>query len=360
MTPSSARRSRFRARGVIALLLVVVLTAVPSCGLDQPAQAEASVAPLSEQVVGISTVATMIPGTDVAREVAAIASVGVNAVRVSVKWNLVEPDLGGPLRWGPVDAAVQAAQGHGLRILMTLEGPAPRWAQDPARDPAANGNPPLKVSDFGAFVDQVAARYASVTSTWEVWNEPNIPHYLDPPTVDAYLPLLQTAFTSIRGSGSVAPVLTGGTSSNLAGTRDLDFITELYASGANAYFDGISVHPYTFPQELSFTSGLGAIVTQVRQLMHEHGDDGKKIWITEFGQPTGDGPDAVSDDGQAQILAEAIRRSREVPWIGGFFVFNTVDLSPQESQSQDVTFGLFRQDWSPKPAVAAVRSAVSG
>jgi hypothetical protein len=340
-----------------AALMVVLLTAVPSCGVELPARAETPLVPLSEQVVGISTVATMLPGTDIAREVSAIASVGVNAIRVSVKWNLIEPDLGGPLRWGPVDAAVQAAREHSLRILMTLEGPAPRWAQDPSADPTANGNPPLKASDFGAFVDEVARRYSDATSSWEVWNEPNIPHYLDPPTVDTYLPLLREAFKSIRRSGSVAPVLTGGTSSNLAGTPDLDFIRGLYASGASGYFDGISVHPYTYPQQLSFTTGLGAIVTQVRQLMRDRGDDGKKIWITEFGQPTGDTPDSTSEEGQARILKDAIRQSRQVPWIGGFYIFNTVDLT-LNSPDQNVTFGLFRYDYSPKPAVAEVRAVV--
>jgi len=342
----------------VAALVTILVFATPSCGFDRAAEAESSMVPLSEQVIGVSTVATMQPGTDISREVDAIASVGVNAIRVSAKWNLIEPDRSGPLRWDPLDAAVSAARGHRLRITMTLEGPAPRWAQDPSADPAANGNPPLNASEFGRFAEEVARRYSDSTTVWEIWNEPNIPHYLDPPTAATYVPLLREAFEGIRRAGSVAPVLTGGTSSNLAGTRDIDFVRQLYDNGAQAYFDGISLHPYTFPLPLSFTDGLGSIVDDVRQLMRERGDDGKKVWITEFGQPTGRSPDSVSEVDQAQILADAIRKSREVPWIGGFFIFNTIDLVVRPSD-EVVSFGLFRRDYTPKPAVGRVREILS-
>ncbi|MCV7421968.1 cellulase family glycosylhydrolase [Mycobacterium yunnanensis] len=334
-----------------------LVASAPACGFNPAAEAETSMVPLSEQVVGISTVATMQPGTDIGREVDAIASVGVNAIRVSAKWNLIEPDRGGPLRWGPLDAAVRAAREHGLRLTMTLEGPAPRWAQDPSADPAANGNPPLDANDFGRFAEAVARRYSDATTVWEIWNEPNIPHYLDPPTVATYIPLLQQAFSGIRRAGSVAPVLTGGTSSNLAGTRDIDFIRQLYDGGAQTYFDGIALHPYTFPLPLSFSEGQGSIVDEVRQLMRSRSDDGKKVWITEFGQPTGSTTDSVSEDDQARILSDAIRESREVPWIGGFFIFNTVDLVVEPSD-EDVSFGLFRRDYTPKPAVDEVRAVL--
>lgn len=349
-------RTRLRSCGVVALVTLLVMSA-PACGFDRAAEAETSMVPLSEQVVGISTVATMQPGTDIGHEVDAIASVGVNAIRVSAKWNLIEPDRGGPLRWGPVDAAVASAREHRLRMMVTLEGPAPRWAQDPAADPDANGNPPVDATDFGRFAEAVARRYDDATTVWEIWNEPNIPHYLDPPTVTTYLPLLRQAFWGIRRAGSVAPILTGGTSSNLAGTKDIDFVKQLYDSGAEAYFDGIALHPYTFPLPLSFSEGQGAIVDEVRQLMRLRSDDGKKIWITEFGQPTGRVTDSVSEDDQAHILSDAIRESRKVPWIGGFFIFNTVDLVV-EPFDEHVTFGLFRRDYTPKPAVAEVRAAL--
>ena len=334
-------------------VLAIVVCAMSTSSIPPRADAER----WSRQMLGVATVATMLPGTDIGREVDAIAAVGVNAIRISVKWNLIEPDLGGQFRWDAVDLAVRTALDHKLQILMTLEGPAPRWAQDPATDPAANGNPPFDARDFGTFANAAASRYLTATSCWEIWNEPNVPHYLDPPTVDTYLPLLREASDGIRRSGSVAPIVTGGTSSNLVGMRDIDFVQELYARGAGTYFDGIAVHPYTYPLPLSFTSGLGTIVPQIRQVMHDHGDDHKQVWITEYGQPTGNTPVSSSELDQAAKLKDAVTNARGIPWIGGFFIFNTVDLAP-DSSDPDMNFGLYRYDFTPKPAVAAVRSAV--
>jgi polysaccharide biosynthesis protein PslG len=326
----------------------------------------AAARPFGGPPLGVATVATMIPGSDMQREVSAVAATGANAIRIPVSWNLAQPSSSGPLQLQQVDGIVAAANRSGLKILLNLVGPAPVWAQRLGANPTLNGNGPASPTVFGSFAEAVARRYAGLVSMWEVWNEPNISHYLIPPTANAYLPILRAGYLGIRRSGSAAPVLSAGTSSfagaqipaNEAGagmTSDIEFITSLYQAGGARYFDGVAVHPYSFPNPVQFDNGPGAIVSQVRQLMVEHGDANKKVWITEFGQPTGTTSVSTNEQQQAAILIDAINKSRQVPWIGGFFVFNTVDLAPN-STDPDYNFGLYHFDFTPKQIVGALQA----
>jgi hypothetical protein len=339
--------------------LATCLVILSAC-ISHPAASSA--APL--QPLGVASVSTMIAGSDKQREAVAIKQAGASAIRIPVKWNLVQPSGKQSFSWGAVDDAVNAARGQGLMILLNLEGPAPYWAQAPGADPQANGTPPANAADFGAFARETALRYGQATAAWEIWNEPNLSHYLIPPTADTYLPLLRAAYTSIRSIGNRAPVVTGGTSSARGETRDIDFISRLYALGGRQYFDGIGVHPYTFPypitQDPRFGDGGGAaVLPRARALMEANGDAAKKIWITEFGQPTGNTPVSTTEARQAEILVDAIRQARLLSWIAAFFIFNTVDLVPN-SPEPNFNFGLYRNDYSPKPAVNAIRTLLAG
>jgi hypothetical protein len=284
-----------------------------------------------------------------------MASVGASAVRIPVKWNLVEANQN-VLLWDDVDAAVAAAAENGLRILLNLEGPAPAWAHGPGANALANGTPPRDPLEFRKFSERVAQRYGNVAMAWEIWNEPNVWHYLAPPTTDTYIPLLQAAHDGIRSAGSSAPIITGGTSSDPNGTPDAQFIRELYAKGAQSYFDGLGIHPYTFPLPLDLNEGRGQIINAAQQLISEYGDSGTKIWVTEFGQPTlvGPGPDYEQ---QAAILSDGLTKLHNVPAIAAVFVFTTVDLQ-RDTSIVDFTLGLYGYDFTPKPAAQAVRQLV--
>lgn len=339
-----------------ALLLTLILLGTLSTTTEPPA--EARPLPLSAQLIGVATVATQFTGWNMRREVSAVAGTGANAIRLGANWNLIQPAQEGSMRFESTDELVSQAELAGLRILLTIDGSAPQWAQQRGADPTRSGNGPARAEDFGAFAETVARRYDGRVSAFEIWNEPNTTRFLIPPTAEAYLPLLQHGFLGVRRAGSKAPVLTGGTSSVIGETPDISFIQSLYALGAGPYFDGIAVHPYPFPDRLEFDRGAGAIVGAARKVMVEHGDTSKKVWITEFGQATGAAPEATTEAIQAEIIVDAIGRSREVEWIGGFFVFTTADLAYNSAHLDD-NFGLYRYDFSPKPVVHAMRSTLA-
>ncbi len=310
--------------------------------------------------VGIASVSTMLPGADYSREAAQIRAVGATAIRIPAKWNLIQHDRT-TYDWARLDAAVASARSAGLWILMDLQGPAPGWAQAPGAALDANGTPPQDPGTFGVFAQQVALRYSRSVTAWEIWSEPNLPQYLVPPTAAAYLPLLVSAYTGIRSTGSRQPVIVGGTSSSPSATPDTTFIADLYRLGGRRYFDAIGVHPYTFPSPIrtdhSGFAGGAAVIDAGRQIMLANGDGAKKMWVTEYGQATGPGRYSVSEGTQAVILADAARELRAVPWIAAVFLFTSDDLAA-DSPNPELNFGLYHFDGTPKPAVSALQSVL--
>lgn len=309
--------------------------------------------------IGVASVSTHYQGADFAGEVAQIRETGATVIRVAAKWNLIQPYSSSAFNWGTLDAAVAAAKAGGLTVLMNLEGPAPVWAQKPGAIATANGNAPRDPAAFGEFARQVAIKYSSRVAAWEIWNEPNLAHYLLPPTASEYVPLLKAAHSALRSVGSFQPVVTGGLSSSRDETRDVTFISDMYALGARNYFDGIGVHPYTFPYPISADprggdGGGAAVLPAARATMIANGDSGKSVWVTEFGQPTGSTGASTSEQVQSDIIADAITRANSLPWIAAFIIFNTHDLSTDRT-NENANFGLYRYDGSPKPVVPALQ-----
>ncbi|ADG79201.1 Asl1-like glycosyl hydrolase catalytic domain-containing protein OS=Tsukamurella paurometabola (strain ATCC 8368 / DSM / CCUG 35730 / CIP 100753 / JCM 10117/ KCTC 9821 / NBRC 16120 / NCIMB 702349 / NCTC 13040) OX=521096 GN=Tpau_2598 PE=4 SV=1 [Tsukamurella paurometabola] len=333
--------------------LIIAIVLVLSTGPAVPAPARASV----WVPVGVSSVCTLQPGCDPYDEANKTAAVGGRFLRIPVPWNLIQAHSASVFDWSRVDAAVAGARNAGLMVLLVLYGPAPVWAQAAGADPAGTGNPPADPQTFGAFAFAVAQRYSSTVSAFQVWNEPNIPHYLQPPTAATYLPLLKAAYQGIRAAGAQQPVISGGTSSSQVGTGDVAFLRDLYTLGGRAYFDAVGVHPYTFPK--SITSTGSEILIAGRQVMEANGDGAKKMWITEYGQPTGTSSVAVSEQMQASFIVDAIERTQQLSWVAVFVVFNTRDLSVDQSVV-DSNFGLFRFDGSPKQAAFSVRTLLMG
>src|ERR687888_90110 len=109
-----------------------------------------------------------------------VKALGVDRIRVSVFWYLVAPNPRSRRRpsfgqygptwpgsypesaWQRYDRLVSAAQRHGLGVLMSVTGPAPRWAAGGggARESIVRPNS----DDFRDFVTAVGARYSGYYS----------------------------------------------------------------------------------------------------------------------------------------------------------------------------------------------------
>ncbi|MDX6665171.1 MAG: hypothetical protein QOG68_1377 [Solirubrobacteraceae bacterium] len=117
-----------------------------------------------------------------------IQGMGVTALRVILYWRDVAPQPGASrppaftendpaaYNFSGYDPLIDAARSRGMRILLTVSGPVPRWATLSRRDQFTRPSP----DRFAAFMEAVARHYAGRISLWSIWNEPNHPDFLRP------------------------------------------------------------------------------------------------------------------------------------------------------------------------------------
>ena len=118
---------------------------------------------------------------------------GADTVRIVAEWQKVSPavterrppvgfDPSDPqdprYTWTRLDQAVRTATALGLSVVLVVTGPGPLWT---AADPSGGSPRRYPRADlFGRFARAVARRYADAVDRYVVWNEPNVPLWLQP------------------------------------------------------------------------------------------------------------------------------------------------------------------------------------
>ena len=102
--------------------------------------------------------------------------------------------------------------------------------------------------------------------------------------------------------------------------------------------------------------------------MANQGQSYKRIWFTEFGASTApEGAFApelagqqsrVTEVRQAEILTDGINYMRTLANCGPIFLFDHRDIETGSFVIEN-NYGLLRSDFSPKPALSAVKAAMS-
>ena len=314
----------------------------------------------------------------VEQTLAQLRGLGVDRVRVSLLWHLVAPspeskerpafDARDPLAyppgaWARYDRVLRAAARHGLRVMLTLTGPAPLWATGSPRRTTIEETYTPDPRLFRDFAEAAGRRYPGVDS-WSVWNEPNHPGWLTPqwaappgggrwlPAAPAlYRELADAAWQGLGASGHGADeVLIGELAPRgwdrrgvIQAIRPGEFIRELYCveEGGRPYrgeaarlrgcpasgrglarlhpvlFEaaGFAHHPYGFalpplvdephPDDLPL-AGIARLEQQLDDAMAVHRVRRRMpIYITEYGYQTRPDPKGVSQATQAAWLAQA-------------------------------------------------------
>jgi PKD repeat protein len=127
----------------------------------------------------------------------------------------------------------------------------------------------------------------------------------------------------------------------------------MYNNGGGSGFDAVSIHPYAFggPGGKG-TSGEGidySDLDQVRQVMVDHGDVDKKIWITEYGWNTND--ETRRADDLAEVLAEFKQPQYNYLFYAKHLVLNDWDDHDGDPNDGDFCcYGLTDEAFNPKPA----------
>lgn len=293
------------------------------------------------------------------RTLDAMQSLGVTNVRVLIPWYDVNPNPG-VYEWSKIDRVVAAAQARNMGVLATITH-SPDWAVTPGDTPVIS--PPAREADFGDFTALVAQRYAGRISAYEIWNEPNgATSFYPAPDPDRYTALLKDAYTKIKAVDPsvtvIAGVLGAVPTRPEQGTIDSpSFLEAMYGAGAKGYFDAISFHPYQLSTPYSQGPSLvGSPINEVREmraLMVSQGDAAKLIWASEYGLPTS----VVSEEQQAAYIKDFLAGWSAQGYAGPMFVYTTRDASGE--YESDLNFGVFREDWSAKPAAQVIKDFIA-
>lgn len=326
------------------------------------------------------------------RQVIALAAqAGFAYLRQPMPWEDVEIHARGDFEdrrnepprsaWYKYDNVVDLARAQGLQVIFRLDDP-PAWAQ---LDGGALGSqaPPREIQDYAAFAARVAAHFQGRVRYYQIWNEPNIyPEWgRQPVSPEAYAELLQAAATAIRAADPEAVIVLAAMAATTAydghayaggNLNDLVFLQRVYAAGGAPYFDVAAVQGYGLwsgptdrrmhPLAVNFSR-----VRFVRDLMVQHGDGGKPIWIAEMnwnavpeGQAAPFG--RVTLEEQARYLPWALERLREWPWVELANVWYLKRAQPdwEERGDPQAHFRLMTYDGRLMPAYRALQAYLTG
>lgn len=293
-------------------------------------------------------------------------SLGVTQIRIFVPWRAVEP-APGVYNWSEVDKVVDAAYERGIAVMGAVTS-TPTWASD-VQDSAYGA--PRDPEDFGSFMGALADRYGAGAgdpetariSAYEIWNEPQSFVFWSPrPDPAAYTELLKAGYTAVKEvdpTGTVVGgVVTAGLSWGGVNINPVDFVETMYDSGAAGYFDALSYHPYNY--DWKFGDGFGNEISAVGQLqamqdlMAQYGDGDKTVWTSEYGLPTS----YVSEAQQAEFIDDFMTTWSDLDGVGPQFIYSLVDRDSGSTEVED-TWGLFRDDYTPKQAATVVQAWIA-
>lgn len=320
--------------------------------------------------IGIAAGSKLVGFSDEALESEMMGIVGLGGewVRFDIEWGFVQ--FSSPLKydWSKYDRIINIIIKYNLKPLPILTY-TPEWA----RVPGCRGGskcPPADPQAFAEFAAEAVRRYKKKNvHYWQIWNEPNsYDFWATKADCKAYTELLKATTPAMKKVDSQAFIVTGGVAQ--VGNTDvniapLDFIECIYKNGGKNYFDAIGFHAYTFPNlpSQSINNGWGRMGlgdNSVLKIMKKYNDTNKKIWITEFGAPTG-GPDPrwyLSEQKQAEYYEDALNLYKKSDWAGPLFIYTYLD-SGFEPTTNENFFGIVRFDGSFKPAYKKIQELIN-
>ncbi|MFD1795194.1 cellulase family glycosylhydrolase [Paracoccus aurantiacus] len=341
--------------GAVALLT----SSVWHCS-SASAQAVLPEAPVSSGTPGIAVGMNSYRNRDEAdlrAEFADYVTLGVRWLRTDLYWADVQANGPGAYDWSEFDRIVDLSAEYGIQLLPVV-GTTPGWAKKDQQGASTPANP----ESFGRFLTAAVQRYRPRgIRVWEIWNEPNLAGNWPPnPDPAAYAEILIAAHKAIKEQDPGATVILGGMAAARWTGPPFDiqhytapaFLEAVYKAGGGDAFDAVGYHPYSYPDAPDPDwrwNGWGMMSGPLRNVMQRHGDEKKKIWITEFGAPTNEGEGGVSEDEQAQYLRDAVKLARDSDWSGPLFWYAFRDVGGDIGDNE-LWFGILDENSRRKPA----------
>ncbi len=285
-------------------------------------------------------------------------------------WAYIEPteDV---YSWAHSDMVIGHARQQGLKVIARL-GMVPAWARpDPEiQETTSTYLNEAHYGDFAEFVAAFVARYQNDVEHVIIWNEPNLRFEWGYRPVDpeGYAALLQAVYPAAHAANPEIVVLGGALAPTLepegghAGLNDLAYLERMYEAGAAPYFDALAAHAYglAFPPEVDPQADLLNFrrVELLRQIMVDHGDADKQIYVTESGW--NDHPRwiwAVRPSQRVQYTVDAYTWAED-RWSWCPMVAMWVFRTPGLAHNYQDYFAFVTPDFQPRPVYEMVQDTM--
>ncbi|WP_132662545.1 cellulase family glycosylhydrolase [Rhizobium azibense] len=288
--------------------------------------------------------------SEIDKVVKAVRDNGFKLVRWDAPWKGVELTKGRleiPPAW---DYAVEAIRSVGAENILIL---------DYGNKYYVGGDKPTTATARSAFViyaEAVAKHFKGRVARYEVWNEwdtKNGETSYQP--IEHYVSLVKACYPALKAVDPSVQVMAGNFSSityerSFLNPFATNYFRDFLASDVGRYMDGFSIHPYVrgLPVE-KIPSAMDAFFGRIEGAIHgSPGFEGKPILVTEIGWKAGvQGQQAVSEDQQANLLAEAIKLSKK-------YRFHGLCIYEIKDGGEDFGYGIYDKDWTPKAAAGRV------
>lgn len=352
-----------RSLGIRAIIATAATATICThcAGLQPPPRMTASIVDTASIASSPSTIGIAdsdlygMSQADIDKTLDTLQSIGVQDVRIFVPWAFVEPSQG-VYNWSYLDDVVNAASARNMGILAEVSA-TPVWDTPSGTIPGAGTPNP---TDYASFLTQVATRYGTNISSYEIWNEPNYLASYDPIDPATYTALLKAAYPAIKAVDPSATVIAGALGSVVSvGSLTLDpvtFVSDMLADGAAGFFDALSFHPYQ--ESLEFSQGASVPnsplnqLNAIEQLLVASGLGADKVWLSEYGLPTSD----VSQQTQATYIQDLLDAWQNISYAGPVFIYTAQDGTSTDPSG---TYGIYNSDWTPKLAVAVIQQEIA-
>ena len=279
------------------------------------------------------------PSLDLAR------SAGFAFARMDLLWANVERH--GRYRFFGYDGLLGALEARGMGALWILDYGHPDHGGSVPRTPE-------DIAAFGRFAEAVAAHFRGRHVRYEIWNEPNNPHFWPPaPNPAEYAALLREAVAAIHRGDPNAQISSGGLS-----RIDEQFLYQSLDPGVAANLAAIGVHPY--PK--AGPESVAPEVDDLRRVVALAYGDRLEVWDTEWGYSSSNAPKEAPSNGHTaggrRRQAELAVREVLTVWALGFPVAVWYDLRDDgaDAANPEQNYGLLDSAAAEKPALAAVRA----
>ncbi len=294
------------------------------------------------------------------------------------KGEFIDP-VSGESSWEKFDQLVDLYRANGLQVIARLDR-APAWARIQDTRPET---PPTSFEDYGDFVYAFVDHFRGRVQYIQIWNEPNIYPEWGEQAVDpeAYTELLKIAYQRAKEADPDVYVLSAPLAITLGEPHpdpekwrsmpDGEYLEAMYKAGAGEFFDILSVNAFGFdlppddppdPDVLNFRR-----VELQREIMEQHGDSGKAVWVNEYGWNAA--PDyfakedlvwkRVSEEEQAEYTLQGIELAqRDWPWAGVFNIWYFRQTGQQYAPDDAAYyFRMVDVDFTPRRVYDAVQDA---